>query len=103
MSRVQQLVALLYPPKWRARYGRKFSALLERLEPRTGDLLNLFTGAIRMHMTEWGYLKFAGSILRARAAGRAACAPGDTRIIPVYGSGRHTFSTEAFYGDSGPF
>lgn len=59
MSRVQQLVALLYPPKWRARYGRKFSALLERLEPRTGDLLNLFTGAIRMHMTEWGYLKFA--------------------------------------------
>ncbi len=59
MRRVQQLVALLYPPKWRARYGQEFSALLEELEPRTGDLFNLFTGAIRMHMTEWGYLKFA--------------------------------------------
>jgi len=58
MKRIQQLVALLYPPKWRARYGREFSALLEQLEPRAGDLLNLFTGAIRMHMTEWSYLKF---------------------------------------------
>ncbi len=58
MKRIQQLVALLYPPKWRARYGREFSAQLEELEPRTGDLLNLFTGAIRMHMTEWSYLKF---------------------------------------------
>ncbi len=59
MRNIQRLLGLLYPPKWRARYGEEFSALLEELEPRPQELVNLFTGAIRMHMTEWSYLRFA--------------------------------------------
>lgn len=59
MRRLQKFIASLYPPKWRARYGDEFNALLEQIEPRPGELMNLFTGAVGMHMTEWSYLRFA--------------------------------------------
>jgi hypothetical protein len=59
MRRLQKLAALLYPPKWRARYGPELNALLEDLDPQPGDLIDLFFGAIHMHMKEWSYLKFA--------------------------------------------
>ncbi len=48
MRKLIHLAARLYPRQWRARYGPEFDALLEDVNPRFGDLLNIVKGAMFM-------------------------------------------------------
>ena len=48
---------LLYPARWRARYGEEFLALVEDLRPQGGDVWDVVKGAFRMRMTNLGFVK----------------------------------------------
>jgi hypothetical protein len=46
-----RLTVRLYPASWRHHYRTEFDALLEDIKPRGRDFLDVFAGALKMHMT----------------------------------------------------
>jgi len=46
-----RLTVCLYPASWRHRYRTEFDALLEDITPHGRDFLDVFKGALEMHMT----------------------------------------------------
>jgi LPS O-antigen subunit length determinant protein (WzzB/FepE family) len=46
-----QLASRLYPSAWRKRYGTEFHALLEDVNPGWRELIDVFTGALKMQLT----------------------------------------------------
>jgi len=64
MKRILELLARLYPPNWRRRYGAEFDALLEDAAPSARDILDLLWGAFKMQITTWsfGRITVAGSL-----------------------------------------
>ena len=46
-----RLTVRLYPASWRHRYRTEFDALLEDITPRGRDFLDVFKGALEMHIT----------------------------------------------------
>ncbi len=69
MKRALRFLLGLYPAPWRARYGDEFEALLDDLDPRRGDLLNVALGALKMRTVSWqiartiAILGMAGALL----------------------------------------
>jgi hypothetical protein len=63
--------ARLYPPHWRKRYGAEFAALLEQIEPRAGDVLDVVRGAFQMQLRSFRFRKLtlalglAGALIAA--------------------------------------
>jgi hypothetical protein len=53
LRRLIQLASKLYPRSWKQRYGEEFEALLEDLNPRWRDTLDVLKGAAAMQMTRW--------------------------------------------------
>jgi hypothetical protein len=51
MKRLIRLIVWLYPLSWRHRYRRELDALLEDIRPGWRDFLDVFKGALEMHMT----------------------------------------------------
>jgi capsular polysaccharide biosynthesis protein len=74
MRRSLRLLALLYPKRWRERYGPELDALLEEDNPRWSDVLDITRGALEMHMKTWTFPKLAiacglaGAIVAAAVA-----------------------------------
>ncbi len=64
MKRTLKLLARLYPPGWRKRYGAEFDALLEDAAPSTRDVFDILLGALKMQITTWsfGRITLAGSM-----------------------------------------
>ncbi len=56
-----RFLARLYPAPWRAKYGAEFDALLLDSRADWRAALNVFTGAMTMQFTKWGYGRFAMS------------------------------------------
>jgi hypothetical protein len=54
MSRLIRFIALLYPRRWRQRYGAEFDALLKDVRPDGRTLADVLTGALAMHLRVWG-------------------------------------------------
>ena len=50
MRRLARLLAKLYPPRWRARYGEEFDGLVCRRPIGWADLADLVKGAFMMHL-----------------------------------------------------
>jgi uncharacterized protein involved in exopolysaccharide biosynthesis len=51
---------MLYPRRWRERYGAEFDALMEDVEPDWQEFANVLGGALKMQMrSETAYLKLA--------------------------------------------
>ena len=53
MKTLTRLLAKLYPPRWRQRYGAEFDALLDDTNPGIKTALNVFSGAISMQIRTW--------------------------------------------------
>jgi len=71
MTPLARLLILLYPRSWRARYGEELEALIEDANTRPTDVLDLFTGALKMQLTNWKFpigLALAGLALATIAA-----------------------------------
>ena len=54
MRRLALWVARLYPRRWRARYGEEFGALLEQAPLTWRTVLDVFSGALRMRISNGG-------------------------------------------------
>src|SRR5579859_2761705 len=67
MKRVIRLIVLLYPARWRRRYGVEFDALLGDMNPGWLDLFDILKGALEMKMT-------MGTLAKSAAVFGAACA-----------------------------
>ena len=68
MKRWLSLAAKLYPKAWRARYAKEFDALLEDVEPRWTDVLDVLRGAVMMLVKTWSpYLKLVAALTAAGA------------------------------------
>lgn len=69
-----RFVARLYPANWRDRYGREFNALLDDVDPRFRDLLDVLRRALEMRVAVWSFRKIvvacgmAGALLGAALA-----------------------------------
>ena len=69
-----RLIARLYPPRWRERYGAEFDALLEDATPTWRSAVDVGWGALKMHLHTWRFPKYAvgfaltGAILAAALA-----------------------------------
>ena len=73
MKRAVKLLILLYPAKWRKRYGEEIEALMEDAKPGLRSMFDLFMGAIRAQMRRLTFLKLAGAMaLLGAIAGFAA-------------------------------
>lgn len=59
MKRLVRLVIYLYPAAWRKRYGHEFDALLEDVNPRGTDSLNVLGGALKMQLTQGSFWKIS--------------------------------------------
>ncbi len=59
MRTLQKILARIYPPGWRSRYGDEFDAMLDQTEPRFRNLIDITKGALAMHFGEWSYLRWA--------------------------------------------
>jgi hypothetical protein len=70
MRRLILLLARLYPRSWKQRYGEEFDALLEDLNPRWWDAMDVLKGATTMQMTRWIVVgaAFSGTVALAVAA-----------------------------------
>jgi hypothetical protein len=55
MNQWIRLAAKFYPPSWRQRYGVEFDALLDDSRSGWRDVVDVFTGAMRMQMSTWSY------------------------------------------------
>jgi hypothetical protein len=53
VRRLIRLAFRLYPSRWKQRYGDEFHALLEDLNPRWWDALDVLKGAAAMQITRW--------------------------------------------------
>lgn len=72
MRRLIRFAAYLYPAAWRNRYAREFDALLDDVNPRATDVLNVMGGALKMQLTQGSFWKFvAGFALVGALAGSA--------------------------------
>ena len=63
MNRLARFLVYLYPSRWRKRYELELKTLVEDAGTRPIDLLDLFTGAFKMHFGFWKVpmaLTFAG-------------------------------------------
>ena len=58
MKTLQKILARIYPPGWRARYGDEFDAMLDQTAPRFGNLIDIVRGALAMHLSEWSYVRW---------------------------------------------
>jgi hypothetical protein len=67
MRRLIRFATCLYPAAWRKRYAREFDALLDEVNPRAADLLNVLGGALKMQLTQGGFWKFAAGFALAGA------------------------------------
>jgi hypothetical protein len=68
MRRWLSLAARLYPKAWRERYGVEFACLLDGVEPRGSDVLDVLRGAVTMQIKAMsGYLKLVGAAALAGA------------------------------------
>src|SRR3981189_1283034 len=54
-----RFAARLYPEPWRAGYGVEFEALLEDASGDWRDVLDVLSGALKMHITTWAFGKVA--------------------------------------------
>ena len=73
MRRWLALAARLYPKPWRDRYAREFDALLDDVQPRWTDVVDVLRGAAMMQVrTLSSYLKLVGAV--AVAGGLVAVA-----------------------------
>jgi hypothetical protein len=69
-----RLIALLYPRRWRQRYGKEFDVLLADVRPRWRDGVDVLQGALEMHMKMSNFPKLAvvcgvtGAIVAAAVA-----------------------------------
>ena len=62
------LAARLYPKLWRERYGAEFACLLDDVELRWTDLVDVLRGAAMMQVKTWSsYLKLVGAVAVAGA------------------------------------
>jgi hypothetical protein len=50
MKSLARQLARWYPPQWRSRYGREFDALLEDVDLRWRDILDVMVGGMRQRM-----------------------------------------------------
>ena len=73
MKRLLRLAARLYPSAWRSRYGDEFAALLDDVDARWRDVLNVLTGALTMQIRNFGVIP-AALTLAGAIAGFAAAA-----------------------------
>jgi hypothetical protein len=63
MKKLLNRLSTLYPRRWRERYGVEFGHLLDDLQPRWTDLLDVLGGAAMMQFRAWsGYLKLMGAM-----------------------------------------
>lgn len=53
-------VAVLYPARWRQRYGTEFGALLEESGGGWGAIADVLKGAMAMQMRSWNVWQFVG-------------------------------------------
>jgi uncharacterized protein involved in exopolysaccharide biosynthesis len=73
VRRLNRLAFRLYPAAWRKRYGAEFNALLNDVNPRWWDVLDILRGALQMQLTTWGTWKIAAAFgLFGMLAGGAA-------------------------------
>jgi hypothetical protein len=57
------VMAKLYPKAWRARYGVEFACLLDGVDPRWTDVVDVLRGAAMMQLrTLSSYLKLVGAV-----------------------------------------
>ncbi len=67
----------LYPPAWRARYGREFEALLNERPPTARDVLDIVVGAVDARLSpQVAAAPGLSTALSARLAGAAAIVGG---------------------------
>jgi hypothetical protein len=57
MKRLMRVCLWFYPPRWRARYGEEFLALIEDARPRGGDVWDVMQGAMAMQLKTGGFVK----------------------------------------------
>jgi len=57
MKRLLKLLARLYPPAWRNRYGAEFDAVLEDTEPRSRDIVDISWAALKTHLTSRNFIR----------------------------------------------
>jgi hypothetical protein len=68
MRRWLALAAKLYPQAWRERYGAEFACLLDGVEPRWSDVLDVLRGAVTMQIKAMSsYLKLVAAVAAAGA------------------------------------
>jgi uncharacterized protein involved in exopolysaccharide biosynthesis len=53
MKPLVRFLAMLYPRRWRQRYGAEFDALIEDTNTNTRTAVNVFVGAISMQIRTW--------------------------------------------------
>lgn len=53
MKRLIRLASRLYPRTWKKRYAEEFYSLLDDLDPRWWDALDVLKGAAAMQMNRW--------------------------------------------------
>jgi len=70
--------AMLYPPRWRQRYGAEFDVLIDDASPTAKTALNVFTGAISMQIRMWK----VGKILAVGGLAGALVALGIALAMP---------------------
>lgn len=61
MRRVILLVARLYPPWWRARYGAEFEELLREEEPTLAAIVDVVGHAMTVRVRGWAGMQHGGS------------------------------------------
>jgi capsular polysaccharide biosynthesis protein len=54
VRRTVRFLARLYPSRWRKRYGVEFDILLEDAPASARHAFDIFSGALKMHLTSWG-------------------------------------------------
>ena len=67
MKRLLRWGVLLYPARWRARYGDELLALVEDLQPRGGDIWDVLKGAVAMRLTTVTFLRITAAFALAGA------------------------------------
>jgi hypothetical protein len=69
MKSLIRFVAILYPPRWRDRYGTEFDAMLQDGDPDLWDLFDVLKGALAMRLRSIRLITAAFMISSALVAG----------------------------------
>jgi hypothetical protein len=74
VRRLNRFAFRLYPAAWRERYGAEFNALLDDVNPRWWDVLDVLRGALQMQLSTWSPWKIAAAfgLVGALAGGAAS-------------------------------